>query len=144
MKPGAHRSAVDLGYLQQDDAFETCQLLTNWLPSSNPFLRNAAKTIQVGAKGSLLPRAFVELISEIALGLQPNAAVAMDLVVASIDSGQMSTYVVAHRCDNFSPPLEADNPGFCTYGLEWFAQNRPALRLWIMQEIFWVEAADEE
>lgn len=143
MKSGALTFVVDLGYLQEDDVFDTCQLLTNWEHSASPFLRKAAGTIQVGDHGSLPPKAFVELISEIALGLQPNAAVAMDVVVASLDSGQMSTYVVAHMSANVSPPLEADNPGFCVYGLEWFAQNRPKIRMWIMQELFWVEVADE-
>lgn len=144
MKSGAHQFVVDLGYLQEDDVFDICQVVTNWESSSSPFLRKAASSIQVGDHGSLPPKAFVELISEVALSLQPNAAVAVDVVVASIDSGQMSTYAVAHISANVSPPLEADNPGFCGYGLEWFAQNRPTIRMWIMQELFWVEVADDE
>lgn len=143
MKSGAHKCVVDFGYLQEDDVFDTCQLLTNWEPSANPFLRKAAKKMKVGDHGSLPTKAFIELLGEIALGLQPNFAVALDVVVGSEASALKSTYTVRNVAANVSPPLEADNPGFCAYGLKWFAEKRPAIRIWVMQELFWVEATDE-
>lgn len=129
---------VDSGYLQEDDAFDVCQTLTNWPSSANPFVRRSAASTQVDTHGSLQIAPFVELVAQVALKLPSDAAICFDVTL--IDGEPVIvTYAVAHRLLKVAPPIEADNPGFFRYALCWFAKRRPAIRLWVMQELFWVE-----
>lgn len=132
------RFKVDSGYLQEDDAFEVCQTLINWPTSANPFVRRSAATAQVGTHGALQIDAFVEFVAQTALRLPSDVAICFNVNLADGEP-IIATYAVAHRVPKIDPPFEADNPGFCRYALCWFAKRRPAIRLWVMQELFWVE-----
>jgi len=132
---------VDCGYLQEDEAFEHSQVLQNWPAAESPFVARAAKTVKVGDNVELDLSTFVCFAGDLALRLSDSCAVSLDLDLTGLSpAGGKLQARVAETLSGVSPPYCADNPGFLAYALSWFSQNRPFVRLFLMDGVFWVQA----
>ena len=134
------RFEVDCGYLQEDEAFEVSPVLANWASTDNRFIARAAGNVKVGDDMALDLGAFIGFAGELALGLPDSSAVVIDLNVTGIASGDKVKARLAAVLDGVTPPHDADNPGFLPYALPWFSRNRPVVRLYLMDGVFWIEA----
>ncbi|SBW84653.1 hypothetical protein PVE_R2G0627 [Pseudomonas veronii 1YdBTEX2] len=130
---------VDVGYLQEEDAFEVNHLLPNWVPSSNIFLERSVSLAKVGASGSLSQLDFNLWLSDLALSLPAHTGVALDLVLTESEGVTQVNYSLVDLIPNIDPPIEADNPGFLNYALTWFRSRRPHVRIYAAEGLFWME-----
>jgi|SRR3990167_3893569 len=136
-----HRYDVDCGYLQEDNAFEVNRMLPNWPAAENLFLVRAARNAEVGCHVELGLEAFVAYVGQLALSLPDGSAAVFDLELTTAEAGSIAHANLSAVQVEVTPPIEADNPGFLHYALTWFTATRPEIRLYVMQGIFWVEAA---
>ncbi|MCK1788919.1 hypothetical protein [Pseudomonas violetae] len=130
---------VDVAYLQEEDAFSANQLVQNWPSAANPFLKRSGGNAQTGAHGSLALEDFAQWLGELALALPAFDGVAVDLHLTHDGTDYQVEYTVGQRVANIDPPIEADNPGFVRYALQWFANHRPKIRLFVTDGVFWVQ-----
>lgn len=130
---------VDAAYLDEKDAFDANEVLVNWRPSSNVFLKRSAAKAQVGFQGSLTIADFAEWVAEHVLSLPSHTGAALDLAMVSGPSGIQVRFSVVDRVPDIDSPIEADNPGFLEYALKWFATRRPTIRVYVTEGLFWVE-----
>jgi hypothetical protein len=130
---------VDVGYLQEEDAFEANHLMPNWLPSANVFLERSASQAKVGSSGSLSLPDFNLWLSDLALSLPAHMGVALDLVLTESQGVAQVGYSLVDLIPNIDPPIEADNPGFLNYALTWFKSRRSNVRLYAAEGLFWME-----
>lgn len=130
---------VDVGYLQEEDAFDVNYLLPNWLPSANLFLQRSASLAKVGVSGSLSQLDFNLWLSDLALSLPAHTGVSLDLVLTESQGLAQVDYCLVDRIPNIDPPIEADNPGFLNYALSWFRFRRPNVRIYATEGLFWME-----
>lgn len=130
---------VDVGYLQEADAFDVNHLLPNWLPSANIFLARSASQAKVGVFGSLSQLDFNLWLSDLALSLPEHTGVSLDLVLSESQGVAHVNYSLVDRIPNIDPPIEADNTGFLNYALTWFRSRRPNVRIYATEGLFWVE-----
>lgn len=130
---------VDVGYLQEEDAFDANHLLPNWLPSANIFLQRSASQAKVGVSGSLSQPDFILWLSDLALSLPAHTGVSLDLALVESEGVPQVNYSLVDRVVNIDPPIEADNPGFLNYALTWFRSRRPIVRIYATEGLFWVE-----
>ncbi|WP_439126274.1 MAG: hypothetical protein ACNJA3_28305 (plasmid) [Pseudomonas rhizophila] len=130
---------VDVGYLQEEDAFDVNHLLPNWLPSSNIFLERSASQAKVGVTGSLSQEDFNLWLSDLARSLPPHTGVSLDLLLTESNGVAYVNYRLVDRITNINPPIEADNPGFLNYALTWFRSRRPKVRIYATEGLFWME-----
>lgn len=130
---------VDVGYLQEEDAFEVNHLLSNWVPSANIFLERSVSQAKVGASGSLSQLDFNLWLSDLALSLPAHTGVALDLVLTESEGVTQVNYSLVDLIPNIDPPIEADNPGFLNYALTWFRSRRPNVRIYAAEGLFWME-----
>ena len=129
---------VDCGYLQAADAFESNQLVSEWPAAENVFLAQRVRSVRPGSELALPVLDFVSVMGQIGLNLPDGIAAELELKFAKSTSGLTVTarYVANHS--ETVPPIEADNPGFFAYALNWFADRRPRVRVYIMRGLFWV------
>lgn len=130
---------VDVGYLQEEDAFDVNHLLPNWLPSTNIFLERSASQAKLGASGLLSQQDFTLWLSDLALSLPAHTGVALDLFLTESSGVTQVSYSLADLIANIDPPIEADNPGFLNYALTWFRSRRPNVRIYVTEGLFWME-----
>ncbi|ORL58861.1 hypothetical protein [Pseudomonas putida] len=130
---------VDARYLDEEDAFDVNQVLENWRPSSNVFFRRSAANAPVGFKGSLPVADFTQWVADHVLSLPSHTGVIVDLSLARSDAGTTVQFTVAGHVPDIDSPIDADNPGFFEYALQWFAVHRPSIRAYATEGLFWVE-----
>lgn len=132
--------SVDCGYLQEDDAFEVNQLLSDWPAADNVFLAQRARSLLPGATLQLQISDLVTVIGHFGLNMADGVAAEFELNLEMNGTGSKvdATYVAEHSA--VIPPIEADNPGFAAYALSWFGVRRPNVRMYVMRGLFWVAA----
>ncbi|WP_409286802.1 hypothetical protein [Pseudomonas guariconensis] len=130
---------VDVEYHQEEDAFDTSKILADWERPANAFISASAKSAQAGSQGALPLDGFVDWLSAFALELPNHMVGALELTLERSPGGIAVQYTVISRNEGIEPPIEADNPGFVRYALTWFAERRPAIRLFVSAGLFWVE-----
>lgn len=141
-KPAMQTYRVDTGYLQEEDAFDVNQLVEDWVPARNPFLKRSAANSVAGSHGCLPTEEFVQWAGEYALSLPIDSAVHIDLQFARDANGLRITYTVGQCVPGVIPPIEADNPGFLSYALNWFSERKLGIRVFVCSGLFWVEKQD--
>lgn len=134
---------VDTGYLQEEDAFDVNQIVEDWEPASNVFLKRSAANAQPGSQGSLNLDEFVHWVSEFARSLPPNSGSALDLLLNCSNSSVQVDYTVGSLLAEIDPPIEADNPGFLRFALNWCSTRRASTRIYVTAGLFWMEKNDK-
>ena len=129
---------VDCGYLQEEDAFESNQLLSEWPAAENIFLAKRAQSARPGAQLELPVLDFVSVVGQVGLNLAEGMAAELELKIAKTSAGLKVTALYVANHSGTIPPIEADNPGFLTYALSWFGDRRPTVRMYVMRGLFWV------
>lgn len=130
---------VDVAYQQDESVCAAASFLLNWPSSTSAFLAASAKAAQPGSHGQLHLSAFTEWLSAFALGLQANSSGSLRLNLRPTVQGFDVQYSVMTRHEQVVIPLEADNPGFITGALSWFADHRPQILLHVADGLFWIE-----
>lgn len=130
---------VDVAYQQDESVCAAGSFIPNWPSSTSAFLAASAKAAQPGSRGQLHLSAFTEWLSAFALGLPASSSASLRLNLCSTVQGIDVQYSVMARDEQVEIPLEADNPGFITGALSWFAEHRPDILLHVADGLFWIE-----
>lgn len=131
---------VDVAYQQDELVSAAGSFISNWPSSTNAFLAASAGAAQPGSRGQLNLSAFTQWLAAFALGLPANGSATLSLKLRPTIEGIDVQYSILALVEQSEIPLEADNPGFITAALSWFAEHRPVFLLHVADGLFWIEA----
>lgn len=131
----------DISYQNELDAYEVNVLQAAWPQVVNPFFDRLAMSIRQGSTGEIASELFGDLVACVAHRLAENCVARLRLTFIVSGDELRVRYLVAANATNAPLPIEADDPGFFTFAMRWFARARPEVELCITPDFFWFEAA---